>query len=407
VARAKTIPNRVFRRWLLSIQGLAPPIPGDGLDDPKGLRGSDAVAAIARRLGFVQIDPIAVVARAHDQILFVRNPSYRPGHLKKALEQRRTLFENWSHDAAILPVELFPHWRHYMARFKRGEVHPGYSRYFAAVTAKSVATARRHVEQHGPTRPRDIASEKVNWGIVNWPAPTVARITLEYLWRTGEMAIAARAGQEKIYDLASRVIPEPSFKARVSKRDYIDWACRAGLSRLGAASPAQIARLFDAISTDQAQAWCEKNLGQELVQVQVELADRSRTRQVFATRDSIERLDHVPNAPGKLRLLSPFDPLIHDRKRTAQVFGFDYTVEIFVPAAKRRYGYYVLPILEGERFVGRIDLKLDRKAGRLDVLGLWWEQGFRPTAPRRQRLRRQLERQARFAGVEGVGGKNV
>jgi len=101
-------------------------------------------------------------------------------------------------------------------------------------------------------------------------------------------------------------------------------------------------------------------------------------------------------------LLSPFDPLIHDRSRTRKVFGFDYTVEIFVPATKRKYGYYVLPILEGERFVGRIDLKLERKKSRLNVLGVWWEKGVKATVPRRARLGRQLERQARFAGVNEV-----
>jgi uncharacterized protein YcaQ len=384
---------------LLSIHGLAPPIAGDGLEDPAGLRGADHAAAMARRLGFIQVDPIKVVARAHDQILFARNTTFKPVHLKTALEKRRTLFENWTHDHALLPVEHFPHWRHYMGRFKRWEVHPGYRRYFAAVTDRAMASVRCHVKEHGPTRARDIESEKADWG--------VAKISLEYLWRIGEMAVTARAGQEKVYDLTSRVIPEGLLKARVSKPDYIDWACRAGLSRLGAASAAQIARLFDAVSTAEAQAWCEKGLGKELAQVQVELADRTRSRKVFALRDALERLDTVPNAPGTLRLLSPFDPLIHDRKRTSQVFGFDYTVEIFVPADKRKYGYYVLPILEGERFVGRIDLKIDRKVGRLNVLGLWWEKGFRATAQRRQRLQRQLARQARFAGIEAIGGKTV
>jgi hypothetical protein len=404
VARIEVISNRVFRRWLLSLNGLTAPNFGDGLPDAAGRRGADWVRAAVRRLGFVQVDPIAVVARAHDQILFARNPSYRPVHLKKALEEHRTLFENWTHDAAILPVEHFPYWRHYMGRFKRWEVHAGYRRYFAAATDKVIALVQRHVKKHGVTRPREIESKKVDWGDVGFPAPTVAKISIEYLWRVGGMAVAGRVGQEKVYDLASRVIPVEWYRARVGKQDYVDWACRESLRRLGAATPAQIAHFFDAVSTKEAQAWCESNTGKELTSVVVELADRSLSRPVFAPADWVARLNGVPRAPGKLRFLSPFDPLIHDRKRTNKIFGFDYAVEIFVPPAKRKYGYYVLPILEGERFVGRIDLKRDRKKSRLDVLGIWWERGVKTTAQRRARLTRQLERQARFAGVDEVTG---
>ncbi len=398
-----SISNRIFRRWLLSLNALAPATSRDGLPDPGGLRGADWVRAAVRRLGFVQVDPIAVVARAHDQVLFARNTAYRPAHLVQALEKDRTLFENWTHDAAILPVEAFPYWRHYMARFKRYEVHPGYERYFAAATEESKALARRHVKKRGVTRAREIASEKRDWGDVTFPVPTVAKITLEYLWRTGEMAVAGRAGQEKTYDLAARVIPEDCFKLSVSKSDYVDWACRESLRRLGAGTAAQIAHFFDAVSTEQARAWCSAREGRELTSVTIELADRSTSRPVYAFHDWAQRVDDVPNAPGKLRFLSPFDPLIHDRNRTRKIFGFDYAVEIFVPARKRKYGYYVLPILEGERFVGRIDLKLDRKKARLDVLGLWWEPRVKVTARRRRRLQRQLERQAKFAGVEEVG----
>ena len=400
MARYRSIPNRGFRRWLLSLNGLAPITPGDGLENPAGLRGAAWVGAVGRRLGFVQVDPIAVVARAHDQILFARNPAYRPRYLRTALEIDRSLFENWTHDAAVLPVEHFPFWRHYMRRFKRWEVHPGYRRYFASTTKESIAAVRRHIKRHGPTKPRDIESEKVNWGNVDWPAPTVAKVSIEYLWRMGEMAVTRRDGQEKVYDLASRVIPEKFYRARVTQRAYVDWAFESALRRLGAATPAQIARHLEAVSTEDVQVWCKRKLGESLEAVTIELADGTASRPVFALGECLHRLDDVPNAPGKLRLLSPFDPLIHDRKRTAQVFGFDYAVEIFVPAAKRKYGYYVLPILEGERFVGRIDLKLDRKASRLNVLGLWWERGVKPTALRRRRLQRQLERQARFAGVE-------
>jgi uncharacterized protein YcaQ len=373
------------------------------LPDAADLRGADRVRAAVRRLGFVQVDPIAVVARAHDQILFARNPSYRPAHLKKALEEHRTLFENWTHDAAILPVEHFPYWRHYMGRFKRWEVHAGYRRYFAAATDKAIALVQRHVKKHGVTRPREIESEKVDWGDAGFAVPTVAKISIEYLWRVGGMAVAGRVGQAKVYDLASRVIPVECYRARVGKQEYVDWACRESLRRLGAATPAQIAHFYDAVSTKEAQTWCERNVGTKLTSVRVELADRSLSRPVYTAADWVKRLEEVPRAPGKLRLLSPFDPLIRDRNRTSQIFGFDYTVEIFVPPAKRKYGYYVLPILEGERFVGRINLKLDRKKNRLDVLGLWWEQGVKVTAQRRARLKRQLERQARFAGMDEVG----
>jgi uncharacterized protein YcaQ len=398
------ISNRLFRRWLLSLNGLAPENGRDGLPDTADLRGVDWVHRAVRRLGFVQIDPIAVVARAHDQILFARNPAYRPAQLKKALEEKRTLFENWTHDAAILPVEHFPYWRHYMDRFKRWEVHAGYRRYFASANKKTLSVVRRHVKRHGVTRPREIESEKADWGDVAFPVPTVAKITIEYLWRVGEMAIAGRAGQEKTYDLASRVIPDEWYRARVSRPEYVDWACRESLRRLGAGTPAQIAHFMDAVTTKEAQAWCKDRVGKELTTVTVELADRSISRPVFTSMDWSERLEEVPRAPGKLRLLSPFDPLIHDRNRVKQIFGFDYTVEIFVPAAKRKYGYYVLPILEGERFVGRIDLKLDRKNSTLDVLGLWWEPGVQPVAQRRTRLIRRLERQARFAGVDEISG---
>jgi uncharacterized protein YcaQ len=253
------------------------------------------------------------------------------------------------------------------------------------------------------TRPREIESEKADWGNVAFPVPTVAKITIEYLWRVGEMCVAERMGQEKAFDLVSRVIPGDWYRARVGRPEYVDWACRESLRRLGAATPAQIAHFFDAVTTKEAQAWCEKGLGTELCSVTVELADRSVSRPVYAPADWATRLEGVPRASGKLRLLSPFDPLIHDRNRLKQIFGFEYAVEIFVPAAKRKYGYYVLPILEGERFVGRIDLKLDRKKSRLDVLGLWWEQGVQGTDQRRARLTRQLERQARFAGVDEVG----
>ena len=207
-----------------------------------------------------------------------------------------------------IPVEHFPFWRHYMGRFKRWEVHPGYRRYFASTTKESIAAVRRHIKRHGPTKPRDIASEKVNWDNVDWPAPTVAKVSIEYLWRMGEMAVTRRDGQEKVYDLASRVIPEKFYRARVTQRAYVDWACESALRRLGAATAAQIARHLEAVSTEDVQVWCKRNLGESLEAVTIELADGTASRPVFTLGECLRRLDDVPECTRQTTPAQPVRP---------------------------------------------------------------------------------------------------
>lgn len=226
---------------------------------------------------------------------------------------------------------------------------------------------------------------------------------MERLWRIGELAVARREGREKVFDLARRIIPGEHYEHRVSHQDYVDFVCRQALLRLGAATPTQISRFFAAVSRQQAESWCERRAGDELVAVRLRHADgRVGSTTHYAHDSFVAELEKVPRTSRRLRLLSPFDPLIHDRARTEQLFGFDYTLEMFVPKKKRRYGYYVLPILEGDRFTGRLDAKADRKRKVLRVLGLWWEPGVEPTAARRRRLERELARLARFAGAEEV-----
>jgi uncharacterized protein YcaQ len=401
MSKRREISNRNFRRWMLSLQGLAPSRTEDRLPVPLASKISGDIETTVERLGFVQIDPIKVVSRAHDQILFTRIPTFHHQQLRRAIDHKRTLFENWTHDAAILPSGWFPYWRHYMARFKRWEMHTGYRRYFEPVTPGSLRSVRRHLRENGECRPRDLPSEKVDWGDSGWPEPSLARVSMEYLWRTGELAISRREGQEKIYDLAERVIPSDALERRVRKREQIDWACRESLRRLGAGTPSQIAHYFDAVSTDDAKGWCQRRLGDEVEEVEIEGAALGQSRRGYSLSEAVPE-GELPST-NRLRLLSPFDPLIHDRKRAKFIFGFDYRVEIFVPATKRQFGYYVMPILDGDRFVGRVDMKCDRKRRRLEILSLWWEPGLRPSATRQQRFERQLERQARFSEMDGIG----
>ena len=134
----------------------------------------------------------------------------------------------------------------------------------------------------------------------------------------------------------------------------------------------------------------------------IEPADGDKPRLSYAFTGFPDNLGDLIDPPARLRVLSPFDPLIRDRNRTERLFGFYYRIEIFVPEAKREYGYYVFPLLEGDRIVGRIDMKAERKTGSLNVKRLWWEKGVRSSSGRMELLEAELARVSKFAGVERV-----
>jgi uncharacterized protein YcaQ len=408
VSSAPTFPNRAYRRALLSLNGLSGPLPDDPLPSPTERTGDGWVAGMVSRLGFVQVDSVSAVERAQHHILFSRNQRYRHGWLDGCVEETRSLFENWTHDAAILPSSSYAHWRHYFDSFRKWDIHWGYKRYFGTVDKRQTAHVLRRVRSEGPLKPRDFAPDKVAFGWAgaqdkSFPVPTVAKVAMELLWRRGELAVTRRDKREKVYDLSERVVPREHFEARVSRAEYHEFVCRAALRRLGLATPAQISNFFHAVPTEHTKRWCEKHLGGDVARIELELADRSRSQAaIYALTEDLPRLQEAPNPPRRLRLLNPFDPLIHDRQRTSRVFGFDYALEIFVPPKKRKYGYYVLPILEGERFTGRIDVKADRKAGVLRVIALYWEPGIELTPRREAQLEREIGRLAKFCGVDEI-----
>jgi uncharacterized protein YcaQ len=236
----------------------------------------------------------------------------------------------------------------------------------------------------------------------NWKPDKAA---LDYLWRRGDLSIAARVHFHKVYDLTERVHPDLHALEPPPQDDYVAWACGEAIERLSLATPAQLRGFHGAVSLAEARAFCcsEHEAGR-LVRVEVETRDGRPPHVAFAVPDWRRRLRRaeraLAGAPDRMRLLSPFDPAIRDRARAAACFGFDYRFEGFTPAAKRRYGYYVLPVLHGEDLVGRCDLKLHRDRGELEVKGLWWEEG-RGATKRDERLFEEAAMQlARFAGAD-------
>lgn len=381
-----------MRRLFLQRQAIAPARPG--LDKARLL-------TLIEKLGYVQVDSINVVERAHHLTLFSRERSYRPELLAELLERDRQLFEHWTHDASILPTSSFPHWRH---RFGVARVQFGahiWNR-LGPDPQQVLDAVRERIRTEGALRSRNFEnkgkSERSAWW--GWSQEKAA---LEFLWLSGELGISRRDGFQKVYDRIENVVPARERRRRIDRKASIDWKCRQALTRLGAATPAEIAAFWNSFSLADARAWveAEKKAG-ALIPVAVETADGSKSRPRVAPADVAGSLAEAPAAPRGMRLLSPFDPIIRDRKRASWLFAFDYRLEVFVPAARRKYGYYVLPILEGDRFTGRIDLKTHREEGFLEVKGLWWESGVEATAARMETLRRCLDRLARFVGVREV-----
>ncbi|SDU39047.1 winged helix-turn-helix domain-containing protein [Stappia sp. ES.058] len=383
-----TIASDDLRRTFLHLQGLSG-APGRKID-------TDGCRALVQDIGFVQVDSINTVARAHHQILFSRNQTYRPDQLTRLLEVRRDLFENWTHDASCIPVEFYPLWRHRFAR-ERERMTARWTNWHGHDFKDELDRVLARIRNHGPagTRDFDRNGPRKEPGWWNWHPGKAA---LEYLWRTGEIAVTRRENFAKIYDLAERVIPPEHFNREIPHDTFVDAVCDGALHRLGVATSGEIAAFFDLVTPAEAADWCARNAGGQIRRVNVE--GHSDRREAFARADIDKLLADVPDPPKRLRVLSPFDPVLRDRKRAERLFDFRYRIEVFVPAPKRVYGYYVFPLLEGDRIVGRIDMICRRADGNLVVTALWPERGVRFGAGRMDRLEAELTRMARFTGME-------
>jgi uncharacterized protein len=382
------ITNDKTRTLILARHGLA------------GVRQEGTFAALApliRKLGYVQLDSIRIVERAHHHILYSRHTGYHPRHLDRLQSKIPALFEHWTHDASLIPLEHYPHWKHRFARTKRN-IAEWRARFGDDRVLKTV---REHIAAHGASRARDFAHLGGRTG--PWWGWGPAKAALEYLWRTGELAVLERDGFEKIYDLAERVISKPLREARPTRLETLDWAHNAALDRLGAATPRMLADFWAHGTIPEAAKWIEtEKKNGRLIPVHLEGVPGMRGFDAVARPDIEDQITALPAPTSRLRVLSPFDPVLRDRQRALRIFGFDYRIEVFVPGHKRKYGYYVFPLLEGDRLVGRIDMKAERAKDALAVKALWMEGRLSLTKPRRAKLDRELMRQAKLAQVRDI-----
>lgn len=363
---------------------------GAGLLEPTERPATpDVIHDVVDLLGYVQLDTIAKVMRAHDHIMKTRISAYTEGDLLRMIPRHRRLFEHWTHDASVIPTACMPAWR---TRMRREREQLPESRWWAKTLGDHadhvIDDVLRAIDDRGEVRSRDFTRDPDDprgswWG---WKPHKAA---LEYLWRAGTLTISHRAGFEKVFTRMESAYPAFERIPAWSHEEMTTWTCRAAIDRLSVGTAREIAAFHGLVTVREARTWCEHAVETgELERVDLDHAHDDRTTAGYAIADWRVRAELLPPAPDGLRLLSPFDPLIRERSRTQRVFGFDYRFEAFVPAKTRTFGYYVLPILDGDRLIGRVDAERQAPSGTGDAPTLycrnvWWEAGIRRPGRRR------------------------
>ena len=370
------------RRLALRAQGL------DAAHRPG--RGVEGAAATIERLGYVQIDTIAVIERAHEHIFWTRQPSYRPTVLQQLMRERR-VFECWTHAASYVPMADF----RYYGRHRRWHAAGGHRKQWLAQHGKIVAHVRQRIRDEGPLLAADFKDVEARRG--PWWDWKPAKVALEALYDAGELMIAERRGFQRVYDLTERVLPAGLDTTEPDTAACARWAVQRTLDNLGIADEGQMRIWFR--QRPELHTAVEQLLeaGQiEAVEVPGAEGDilYARPADVLATARS--------RAGRRVHLLSPFDNLVIRRRWVQRFFDFDYTIECYVPEPKRRYGYFCLPVLFGDRFVGRLDAKAERKEGVFVVRRFELESGVDDVDALLSPLAESLRRLARFNGCEQI-----
>jgi Uncharacterized protein conserved in bacteria len=371
---------------------------GLGLAFPEGREGS---LAALRRIGSAQIDTISVVERAHHHVLWSRNPDYELSHLDELEAEPRRVFEYWSHAAAYLPIEEYRYCIPRMERIKE----QGHE-WFRA-DAKAVAFVRDRIRAEGPLRAQDFEGKRGEGGWWEWKP---AKRALEYLFQAGELATAGRRGFQKVYDLAERVLPAHLDRSRPTEQEmaahYID---RAALS-LGVFALGDIAYMRkDGVEGIGAELEARLEEGRLVKLAAAGKMDGPALYAKPVVRGSAaSRRRRAAFEEPRAFVLSPFDPLLIDRKRAVRIFGRVYQLECYLPAAKRKFGYFALPILlvgpgPSARLIGRMDAKAERDRSLLAIRHLCLDETG-PEDQSRLELAGALARAlAEYAAFNGAG----
>ena len=351
------------------------------LTPPRSLPAErESVLAVVTRLGSLQFDPLEVAGRNHDLVCLARIDGYRREWTDHWLYEDRRLYETYNKSLQIVPVAELPLFRYVWDGSQRRHEEAAFDEH-----APLVEELLARIRDGGSLLPRDVgAREAIDW---YWRPTNQVRAILEALAEVGTIGIARREGNLRVYDLMERLLPASVLAERRSPEEQQDHRLLSryrGNGLLGAAGGQELWVGGLGYAADRAAMRARLMADGRLFHVSVEgfKGERFVVAEDAVLLDQAEAEVRAGTPPGGaaagVAFLAPLDPLCWDRDLLRRLFAFDYVWEVYVPAEKRRWGYYVLPILYGDRLVGRIEPRIDRRAGELRVEGLWWEPGFDP-----------------------------
>jgi len=364
----RVISSLVARRLALVRQRLA---------GPRLRADRDAILSIVRDLGCIQIDPISVVAPSHLIVLWSRLGAYDTQQLDSLLWEEHRLFEDWAHCTSIVSMEDYP----IFAALKRGYGSSQKLRQWVETNKALRNQIITQIGQRGPQSVRDFEDlAVVDWQSSGWTAGRNVSRMLDFLWARGEVVVTRRIGPLKLYDLVDRVVPEQLSHQSLSDDEARQHIAEKSLRSLGIARPVQIRYGYVRGVPEHIDAIIDKLQAEDRI-APVEIHDLANNHVMrgpwYVHVEDLSLVDRLEQGDWQPRttLLSPFDNLIYDRHRTEQLFDFSFRLEIYVPKTHRQYGYYVLPILHGDHFIGRLDARMDRKGKQFLINAIHAEPG--------------------------------
>ena len=323
----------------------------------------EGVLDTINHLGYVQIDTISVVERAHHHTIFTRIKDYQKKHLDELMADK-TIFEYWSHAAAYLPMRDFRFSLPRKKLFADGKQH-----WFK--DKKPTQYVYDRIKAEGGLQSKDFEEKKANSGWYEWKSTKQA---LEQLFMEGKLMVAERKNFQKVYDLTERVLPAGISTKMPTEKEMAEHLILSAIRANGLVAAHEISYLRK--GHKEAIQKAMKHLIKEGAVTEIHVDHIKEA--YYSTSDQLDVIGNI-SATKKIHILSPFDNAVIQRKRLQTFFDYDYVIECYVPAPKRVHGYFCLPILYGDRFVGRMDCKAERATGTFIIQKLWMEDGFSPT----------------------------